>query len=284
MSLTLTTPNAPVLSIDLSQQVKGRWPGSDFAPANLLLGILPAPPTVPQDATVTIRAKGVFTDFSPPNLTLSTLIPLSPATPQDISGIRLEYRWVRGDDLPINLLPLRLATVTPIAPQDLSGIRLDARTTGSDFAPPNLTLFLPVPPPPPPSTGAGRHGTRQQARRRRQLDVLRAKMEAFKEQRLEADRALMASEEGELRARAKLLKRVRVKPLVKPLEEYAPIKKAVAQRTVATERHRSILEQIRWHQLEAERIERELAAEETARQDEEAAIHLMHYLMMESWA
>lgn len=280
LSFTLPVVTNPIAPQDLSLTVNARWV-PDFIPANLLTNqTLKLPPLAPVDATIAIRAKGVFTDFSPPNLALSTLVPLSPTTPQDISGIRIEYRWVRGDTFfpNLSLSTLAPAAVIPLLPQDISGIRLDAQGLRSDFLPPNLTLTLPVPPPIPASTPAGRHGTRSQARRRRQLDVLRAKLDAFREQRIEADQALMRAEEGEIQVRAKLLKRVKVKPLTKPLEEYAPVKKAVAQRTVVMERHRSILEQIRAHQLEAERIQREIEDE----RDEEAALHLMHYLMMET--
>lgn len=312
-----TTPLAPQ---DLSQQVKYRWVGSDFNPPNLLTpGTLKLPPFAQSEFPGwAIRAKGVYTDFSPPNLLTQGTLKLPPFTTLELGGAlsvrgvftdftppnlslsllvgkapllpvegspRATYRGLYTDFTPPNLLLSTFAPAppTPLLPQDISGIRLDARGLRSDFLPPNLTLTLPVAPitvvvP------AGRHGSAAEARRRRELEVLHAKLEAFKEQRIEAERALIGIEDREVKARTQVLKRVKVRGeapgsgLRKPIEHYAPVAKVIAQRTVALERQRAILNSIREHQAQAQRIERE---NEVERVDIEAATHFMQFLMQE---
>lgn len=233
-------PPPPVPAVDLSQQVKAKWASIDFSPPNLLVALLPVPPTVPGDWNTGIRVKGVYTDFAAPNLILNTLAPPPPA---------------------------------PLLPQDISGIRLDAKGLRSDFLPPNLTLLLPVAPLPV-STGAGRHKSRQAAHQRHRLDILRAQIDAFKGQRADAELALIRTEDVEVRARTRVLKRVRLK---KPVEQYAQVSRAITQRNVALERHRAILRQLEQAQATHAQIEREIEAA-----DEEAALYLMHFLMMET--
>jgi hypothetical protein len=192
---------------------------------------------------VGLWAKGVFTDFAPPNLILNTLTPPPPA---------------------------------PVLPQDISGIRIEPRALRSDFAPPNLTLILPTAPI---STAAGRHKSRAEAHRRHHRDVLRAQVEAFKAQRRAAEEALENSENREARERTKVLKRLRVKatPIKKPLEQYAPVKRAIMQRNTNLQRYHDILGSLIRAQQMRDQAERELQ-----QADEDAALYLMQFLIMET--
>jgi hypothetical protein len=93
----------------------------------------------------------------------------------------------------------------------------------------------------------------------------------------------VASESREARERVKVLKRVRVKStgqplkLKKPLEQYAPIQRAITQRNDALAQYRAILQHLARAQEEHDRIERELQ-----QADEEAALYFIQFLMLEA--
>lgn len=273
-------PPPPVASVDLSQQVQFKWSATDFLPPNLLTLTLPKPPIVPQDWNTRITAKGIWSDFYPENLILSTLLPVTaPNHPQDMQGTFT--RGVYEDFSPPDLILNTLAPPppAPLLPQDISGIRIEARGLSTHWDVPNLTLFLPIPPPitihP-----AGRHKSRAEAHRRWHKDVLRARVEALKAQRKAAEEALENYETREVRERTKVLTKIRVRPgkelhgLRKPLEQYAPVKKAIAQRTDSLANYRAILQHLARAQSEYEA--------HLAEADEEAALHFMHFLMWEA--
>lgn len=218
-----------------------------------------------------IQRRGVYGDFfAPTTLAQPAKAPFVPNDP----SIPLRARALTQDvQAAVNLL---LAVRTqPLTPQEIAGIL--GRPRGlCDFAPPNLTLTLPAPRPIT-VVPAGRHGSREAADRRERLDVLRARLDAFKAQREAAEQALIQTEEGAIEARQTVLRRVRVRPIPKPVETYVPVVKAVAQHNTAIAHHQNILNQIHAHQLEAQRIERKIQEV-----DEEAALYLMHWLMMET--
>lgn len=311
----------PLLPVELAQPAGARWVVTDFHPRNLLTGVLPQPPLVPLEGTVRLSARGVFTDFIPPNLLAARFLPSPPVGAVDLSqqiqfrsigssfeppnltlrlpvppitprewGLRLEVRGVYSDFAPPNLV---LATLrpTPLRPQDLSGMRLYTHSL-ADFVAPNL-LTGPLASGPVVSSAAGRHQSRAAAHQRRHLDVLRARV--LQDQCRDAERALIDCEDRELRARAKVLTRVRVRPgLRKPLAQFAPVIRAAIQRRAAHDRHRALLAE--FERLNGERLAREDAEaaqyllqtllwddRERDREDEEAALHLMHFLTWERW-